>query len=401
MNDRNIRKRFHRAVDTTLSGLEGDPLLAQRVLLQAQQKEEPKVKKKISVGLVIALALMLASVSALAAGLGLNLFELFGRSEKRWSIVAEKSVLETQAPVIVHHEGLGDAQAVITNAYYDGESLQVAYMVENGVSLYEWVPTDEERAELKEQLRPDVLKTELWSTGQRPLRLAIEQAEKNHEAVGFVVREIIPSSEMMANGMKIIAWMGEDQVLEDGTYYVLNDYGMQLPKELKQQEALELSLPLVQTVGYYWFTGKAWYGRVEGPNAVGALTATVRRDDSMQTQRYAGAGEINGVHVAVTAEVGFVTGTVTVSADQDMFVYGGQRNALHAWMIDLSNEKGEFLKKAGIQMAYSPQELTWVCRSTGALPENMTMLLYEYIENGPITLEDARAQGVTISLTAE
>ena len=69
MTDQETRQRFHKAVDAALAGLEGDPLLAQRVLLQARQKEAPKMKRKLSVGLVIALALALMSVSALAAGL--------------------------------------------------------------------------------------------------------------------------------------------------------------------------------------------------------------------------------------------------------------------------------------------------------------------------------------------
>ncbi|MCH5287867.1 MAG: DUF4179 domain-containing protein [Christensenellaceae bacterium] len=67
MTDNEIRQRFHRAVDTTLSGLQGDPLLGQRVILQARQKEEPKMKKKLSIGFAIVLALVLMSVTAVAA----------------------------------------------------------------------------------------------------------------------------------------------------------------------------------------------------------------------------------------------------------------------------------------------------------------------------------------------
>lgn len=67
MTDQEIRARVHRAVDTTLSGLQGDPLLSQRVILRARQKEEPQMKKKLSVGLVLVLALVLMSVTGLAA----------------------------------------------------------------------------------------------------------------------------------------------------------------------------------------------------------------------------------------------------------------------------------------------------------------------------------------------
>lgn len=66
MNDREIRDQIHHAMDTRLSGMTGNPYLAQRILAGA--KGGKKVKKKLSVGLVVALVLMLASVTALAVG---------------------------------------------------------------------------------------------------------------------------------------------------------------------------------------------------------------------------------------------------------------------------------------------------------------------------------------------
>ena len=68
MTEKN-RQRFHHAVDTALSGLEGDPMLAQRIILQARPKEEPRMNKKISVGFVIVLAMLLMSVMDIASSL--------------------------------------------------------------------------------------------------------------------------------------------------------------------------------------------------------------------------------------------------------------------------------------------------------------------------------------------
>lgn len=67
MNDAH-RSLVQRAVDRRLSGLEGDPLLAQRILLNTQGKE-PIMKKKLSVGLAFALVITVLSVGALAASL--------------------------------------------------------------------------------------------------------------------------------------------------------------------------------------------------------------------------------------------------------------------------------------------------------------------------------------------
>lgn len=65
MDEQKLREQLHRAAETRLSALQGDPWLAQRVMAQA--KGEPKVKKKLSAGLIFALILMLMAVAALAA----------------------------------------------------------------------------------------------------------------------------------------------------------------------------------------------------------------------------------------------------------------------------------------------------------------------------------------------
>ena len=42
------RKEFHEAIDTTLSGLQADPWLAQRVVSR-ERTSEPVMKKKLSI----------------------------------------------------------------------------------------------------------------------------------------------------------------------------------------------------------------------------------------------------------------------------------------------------------------------------------------------------------------
>ena len=67
MDKRTNRDVIQNALNTTLSGLQDDPWLAQRVISEA--KGEKKVKKKISVGFIFAVILVLATMTALAAGL--------------------------------------------------------------------------------------------------------------------------------------------------------------------------------------------------------------------------------------------------------------------------------------------------------------------------------------------
>ena len=59
------RKEFHEAIDTTLSGLQADPWLAQRVV-NRERTSEPVMKKKLSISLVLVIVLILITVTALA-----------------------------------------------------------------------------------------------------------------------------------------------------------------------------------------------------------------------------------------------------------------------------------------------------------------------------------------------
>ena len=280
MTDREIRERFHRAVDTTLSGLEGDPMLSQRIILQARPKEEPKMKKKLSIGFVIVLALLLMSVTALAAGLGLNLFAYFGRKDAEWADMADKTVLETEQPMTVAHETLGEVKAAITNAYYDGERLLVAYMVEDGQRVEMWQPDEAALAGLQPEAEPDEAHTDAIGPGLKKLKTDIAAAMEAGQPIGYVKRSILPEADMTANGLTVEPSMSEEEALEDGTFYQLLEYGNPLPEGVRGQESLELRMPLTQQVSYHWFDGQSWYGREETRQDAGEMTATVKRDEA-------------------------------------------------------------------------------------------------------------------------
>lgn len=64
MDERREKQRLQHAIDTSLSGLAGDPRLAQRVLANA--KGGVTMKKRISTGLVLVIVLILAAITALA-----------------------------------------------------------------------------------------------------------------------------------------------------------------------------------------------------------------------------------------------------------------------------------------------------------------------------------------------
>lgn len=63
------REAFHNAIDETLSGLQENPFLAQRVMAQPIGKDKKVVKKRFSMGFVLVVVLMLLAVTALAVAL--------------------------------------------------------------------------------------------------------------------------------------------------------------------------------------------------------------------------------------------------------------------------------------------------------------------------------------------
>ena len=67
MDEFRQNNRLRGALDAALSGLNGDPALAQRVLRCAEEK--PRAAKKLSVGLVFALVALLAATGIAAAAL--------------------------------------------------------------------------------------------------------------------------------------------------------------------------------------------------------------------------------------------------------------------------------------------------------------------------------------------
>lgn len=72
MEERREKQIIQQAFESSLSGLQEDVYLAQRVLIAARQKGEEKVKKKLSVSLVLMIALLFIALTALAIGLGID-----------------------------------------------------------------------------------------------------------------------------------------------------------------------------------------------------------------------------------------------------------------------------------------------------------------------------------------
>lgn len=270
---------IRRALDARLAALEASPERRARIRARieaTERKEEPVMRRKFSMAVALVTALVLLGGTALAAGLGLNLFEYFGRVEKDWADIAERAVLETEAPVTIEHETLGAVEAVVTNAYYDGEKLLVAYMVQDGDQMDYWAPTDKQTAGLDPVEQPAMLKSDFYSSEQRQMAEAIREAEAAGQAIGFVTRTIRGDSALV-NGAELMPYMSEEEVMEDGAFCQIIDYETPLPEGVRDQASLELRIPLWQAVAFYWFDGSQWYGKEEIVLEAVEMTAVVQR----------------------------------------------------------------------------------------------------------------------------
>ena len=125
MRDDLSREKMHKAIDSTLSGLQGDPWLFQRISSRASEGEII-VKKKISVGLVLAIVLLLAAVTAFAIANGFGLLDFWKNS---WG----DAEIPADAEKYIEHDTVVDETEHFTVCFressYDGKTCHVVYDV--------------------------------------------------------------------------------------------------------------------------------------------------------------------------------------------------------------------------------------------------------------------------------
>ena len=121
MEDRRDKQIIQQVFDSSLSGIQDDPWMAQRVLNKAHESPETGgviVKKKISAGLIFAIVLMLAMVTAVAAVL-----------------LTHTEIIEQFAVPMAQRN---DTDAYTQESYTHEELVQLIHTLnENGISLDE------------------------------------------------------------------------------------------------------------------------------------------------------------------------------------------------------------------------------------------------------------------------
>lgn len=353
-------------------------------------REEQVMKKKISV-LAISVALLLSLVlfGALAEFLGLNLFEWFGKEDQRLMELAPQAILQEVSPVNTTDQELGTTTAAITSAYYDGQSLMLGYVIENGTALASYEPTPEQLAQMEKDTNPLVIMVR--NPEAEDLIKQWNDAVQAGQPFGFVQHSISVSDHTLSHEGHDLPASSESQQPEGTAMYTIREYQNPLPTELQDKDMLQLEIGLARMTMYRYFDGKDAYVMHQSQELT-SMKATVWRSDA-KIQQYAGEGSYLGHPVKASATVSAAYAQATLHME------GGIFPALpeDAWYeISLLDENQQELRLQ-TDDGQNTATISILFDGTGKLPHNLEMRLRVASKKG-VELEAALKEEMNIRL---
>lgn len=354
-------------------------------------REIQPMKKKMSVLALCAIIIIsLALCGAVAEVLGINVFELFGQNDNRFKELAPKAVLNEEAPVTVTSPDLGEAVAGINSVYYDGQSLLVAYSIQNGRRAERFVPSEEML--LKMSLLDPRLGMMAESEEESLLMEEWIAAKESKTAMGIVRYSISPSDHTITDDGIDLPPSTENQMEgEENTVHYIREYENPLPDGARNLEYLDIRLRLYQSATYLYFDGKNTYTYSETMEFT-PLQATVWREDA-EMRRFRGEEKYNGHPVSVEASVSAAAARVTITMDNGIFPALAEDTWYDLVLID---EFGtEYRTREG--MGGNVKQMSISFDGTGKLPGRLKLFILVGNE-GEWDRENAIANAVPIEL---
>lgn len=354
-------------------------------------REIQPMKKKMSVLALCAIIIIsLALCGAVAEVLGINVFELFGQNDNRFKELAPKAVLNEEAPVTVTSPDLGEAVAGINSVYYDGQSLLVAYSIQNGRRAERFVPSKEML--LKMSLLDPRLGMMAESEEESLLMEEWIAAKESKTAMGIVRYSISPSDHTITDDGVDLPPSTENQMEgEENTVHYIREYENPLPDGARNLEYLDIRLRLYQSATYLYFDGKNTYTYSETMEFT-PLQATVWREDA-EMRRFRGEEKYNGHPVSVEASVSAAAARVTITMDNGIFPALAEDTWYDLVLID---EFGtEYRTREG--MGGNVKQMSISFDGTGKLPGRLKLFILVGNE-GEWDRENAIANAVPIEL---
>lgn len=344
--------------------------------LMAERKEP--VKRKVSILAVAVIALLAVTlIGALAEMIGLDLFGIFGKKDERIAALAPNTVLEDVSPVSIQSPVLGTAKAGIHSAWYDGDTLLVAYSIQDGTRLEPYTPTPEQLSAMDQQEpRPVVI----HDPDTEALAVEWNQALANGTPFGYAQYSLSPSDHTVTDtGIDLPPVTSWDEFGEDGVVYTFREMESPLPEAVRGQEKLTFSIRLGQLITYHYFDGKQAYVSATQQETE-PMRATVWRVES-DTRRFEGTGQFQGLPVSVSATASAAWAEVAITLREGTFPLL-EVDADQWYELYLTDQQGRELRARGGDMGGTPV-LRVDYDGLGEAPQNLFLRILMMSEDGP------------------
>ena len=362
------KRKMQSTLNHSLSGLKENPFLAQRVIEQA--KGEPVMKKKISFAFILAMILLfLLAAAAIAEVLGINVFEVFGKTNARYAELAPYTTVENTPEVSVNSVELGQTSAAINSAYYDGTSLIVGYAIRNGSYMEECIPDETLAAEMTQMDNNLVWVAD--NDEESELIMAWMQARDEGRKAGLVRYSVGPSDHTETDdGIDIKPRTEETRTGEDGVEYTMREYEAPLTEELQNLDQLTVNIRLYRSEDYLYFDGKNTW-TLQKTEPAGAMRAVVPKAGAQSTV-YRGTGSYQGRKLNVSAAASASYAALDIRFDEPL----PQLPEDHWYSFRLADETGTMLFENEC-WDDSAKEGTLTYEGTGKVPQKLILRIIE------------------------
>lgn len=253
LNEEKIRQ----AVDARLSGMTASEVRRERIRAAVHQEKREATPVKNTKTWIIAIALIVAMLtSAIGVAEGLNLFDFFGKEDERYAVLAPYASLEITEDVLIEHPHLGRVKAEIDSAYFNGEELMLAYRVHNSTYVEEYVPTDDEIAQMT--LDEPVIIALMGNEPYHDVLEAHNEAVEKGIPFGYKSYTVYVGDHVCTDdGIDLGPWAsGYSDYDETGALCELREYAGPLSGDIVSRETLTVSMKVRQHECTVWFDGK-------------------------------------------------------------------------------------------------------------------------------------------------
>lgn len=326
MNQSNEKNIIRATVDECLSFT--DALPSSRTEIIRTIRGEEKMKKKMSFGLVFAVVLVVVMTAAAVAA-GSNVFgwfaDMMGRDSSYGQMLGKLDSLSTVdgEKHTVPPSGampLPETKFDVSQSFYDGESLYLAYTVSGVQPVYDqnWIPTE---AELKTMKKSSDMNPELDNENTLisadvfdPKLMDMIEGKGKSGIISYnsyIGDQVYLSGTNETLDVEASDERADEEIAADGQLVGFKQFSKPLLDAARNRDSLKLDFVLHRVPTYLYYDGQEWYAK-EGEKEEVRITVNIPRNanaaslSSMQEKefdRYTLKGTLRVSDVDVSANL--------------------------------------------------------------------------------------------------